>query len=360
MSNLPGPVRPYQGHLRYKHMVARLEKLPFYKLESAVLAELAKGRRWRIDAALEALARNKDRFNYVNYIDIFEAAGRYGRLTAMQRLTAIYKCEKIDRRKDEYAAASHGVLDAFAMATLHGHYRVADYLLQFGAAPNYLLRDSRPQRAMPFAIIEGDMKKIEYLLSRGAHPSAHLSMAVYQGSLAITERLIDAGADVNLKSDGQWTPLHLAARRGNIAMIDLLVARGATIEACAGSVLYDVTYRETLPVFDRLLELGFQPDSRDLENALAKGLPEFAERIIARGVAPTAEMLVHAVGNHKSDPECLRLCLNNGVTAAAALDWLERHPDSYKHSAPGTRAHIAATLQALANVPAAVAKPPKP
>lgn len=359
MSALPGPKRPYQDHLRYKHMVARLDKLPFYKLEAAVLAEIAKGRRWRIDAALEALAKNKDRFTYVNYIDIFAAAGCYGRLTAMHRLTAIYKSEKLDRSKDQHGACSHGILDAFAMATLHGHTRVADYLLQFGAAPDYLLRDSRPQRAMPVAIMQGDMKKIEYLLSRGAHASVHLHTAVAAGNHAIVERLLDAGADINIKSNGHWTPLHAAARRGDLAMVDMLVARGAAPDACASDMLYDITYRERLPVFDRLLELGFKPDRRDLENALSKGLPEFAARMIARGVMPTPEMLVHALGDSKESASCVRLCLDNGVDPAAALHWLQRNTDSYKYSPPGTREKMLATLESLSASAPAASKPPK-
>ncbi|HYD55020.1 MAG TPA: ankyrin repeat domain-containing protein [Gemmatimonadaceae bacterium] len=40
-------------------------------------------------------------------------------------------------------------------------------------------------------------------------------------------RLVEAGADVNARAGGGWTPLHLAASRGDVALVDYLLARGA-------------------------------------------------------------------------------------------------------------------------------------
>lgn len=353
--------RAYKNHLRYKHMVARLETLPFFKLEGEVLAELAKGKRWRIEAALDALAKNPDRFNYVNRIDLFEAAGRYGRLTAMHRLTEIYKCEKLDRKKDEYGASSHGVLDGFDMATLNGHYRVARYLLQYGASPDYMLHNNRPQRAMSFAIMYSDMKKIDFLLEVGANATYYLTRAVNDGNIAVATRLLDAGADVNHKADNHWTSLHLAARRGDNAMVDLLIARGATPDACANDVIYDLVDRTDVVMLDRMIIFGLAPDQRDLEHAIYQGKLDFAQRMLDVGVAMKPEMLVHAVGHHKQDPAAIALCLNNGVTPADALAWIERNADAYRYSNPGTREKLVEKLQALAaDAPQVSApKPPK-
>ncbi len=348
--------RAYKNHLRYKHMVARLDKLSFIKLEGEVLAELAKGKRWRIEAALDVLAKHPDRYNYINYVDIFEMAGRYGRLTAMHRLTEIYKSEKIDRKTQEHNACSHGILEAYDMATLNGHYRVARYLHRFGAQPNYMLRNQRHQRAMSFAIIDSDMKKIDFLLAAGASASYYLSRAVNDGNVAVTTRLLDAGADVNTKADGHWTPLHLAARRGDVAMVELLVARGATVQACANDMIYDLVGRTDVSMLDRLMALGAKPDQRDLEHAVYEGKVDFAQRMVDAGVTLTSEMLVHAIGHHKPNPAMIAFCLTNGANPKDAHRWLAANPDSYRHSAPGTRDRIFTKLEDLG---ISARKPPK-
>lgn len=348
--------RAYKNHLRYKHMVARLDKLSFIKLEGEVLAELAKGKRWRIEAALDVLAKHPDRYNYINYVDIFETAGRYGRLTAMHRLTDIYKSEKIDRATNEHGACSHGILEAYDMATLNGHYRVARYLHRFGAQPNYMLRNQRHQRAMSFAIMDGDMKKIDFLLAAGASATYYLSRAVNDNNIAVATRLIDAGANVNTKADGHWTPLHLAARRGDVAMVELLVARGASVDACASDMIYDLVGRTDVAMLDRVMALGATPDQRDLEHAVYEGKVDFAKRMVDAGVKLKPEMLVHALAHHKSNPDMIAFCLNNGVNPQDAHRWLAANPDSYRHSAPGTRDKLFGKLEALR--PAA-AKPPK-
>lgn len=46
-------------------------------------------------------------------------------------------------------------------------------------------------------------------------------------SYALIEHLIDQGADVNAVAGGGVTPLHLAASRGDVPLIDLLLAHGA-------------------------------------------------------------------------------------------------------------------------------------
>jgi len=78
---------------------------------------------------------------------------------------------------------------------------------------------------------------------------------------AIIGALLAAGADVNAAGGGGFTPLHLAASRGDIALIDELIARGAV--GCQA-------------------ENGQTP----AEIAAERGYPEAAERFAERSSPP--------------------------------------------------------------------------
>ncbi|MFC2141340.1 ankyrin repeat domain-containing protein [Acidobacteriota bacterium] len=50
-------------------------------------------------------------------------------------------------------------------------------------------------------------------------------------SRELVEYLIENGADINARSDGQWTPLHNQAYKGSLDSVELLLQHGADIEA---------------------------------------------------------------------------------------------------------------------------------
>jgi ankyrin repeat protein len=58
-----------------------------------------------------------------------------------------------------------------------------------------------------------------------------LHLAVRKGNEAITTFLIDQGADVHARTNDGWTPLHIAADQGNIALATLLITKGAAVDA---------------------------------------------------------------------------------------------------------------------------------
>ena len=84
---------------------------------------------------------------------------------------------------------------------------------------------------------------METLLARGADVTArsrnstdnmplHAAIAGRRDAEVI-RRLVEAGADVNARAGGGWTPLHLAASRGDVALMDYLLAHGARAGAAA-------------------------------------------------------------------------------------------------------------------------------
>lgn len=88
--------------------------------------------------------------------------------------------------------------------------------------------------ALPTEPITGNLAVMDLLLQRGANPDAFdergnpiLMPAVQQCPLAIVQRLLDGGAQVNPVNKQDFTPLEMAFVLGKIDIAELLVARGA-------------------------------------------------------------------------------------------------------------------------------------
>jgi ankyrin repeat protein len=87
------------------------------------------------------------------------------------------------------------------LAAFFGHARIAEELLDWGAEAS--------------------------LASRNAMGVTPLNSAAAGRHAAVVELLIAAGADVNARSAGGHTPLHSAAQNGDAATAELLLAAGA-------------------------------------------------------------------------------------------------------------------------------------
>ncbi|CAK9198131.1 unnamed protein product [Sphagnum troendelagicum] len=101
-----------------------------------------------------------------------------------------------------------------------------------------------------------------------------LHVAARRGDLLEVQRLIDEGADVNEPSSGRkapgTTPLHLAATGGHIAVMDELLERGANMEArtkggCGWTPLHNAAKEKNKKAVRFLLENGafLPPDMTD-------------------------------------------------------------------------------------------------
>ena len=58
-----------------------------------------------------------------------------------------------------------------------------------------------------------------------------LSLTGIHGNVSVADLLVSAGADLNYKGFGGWTPLHMAAFKGHINLVNYFVTiRGAEVE----------------------------------------------------------------------------------------------------------------------------------
>ena len=89
------------------------------------------------------------------------------------------------------------------------------------------------------AIQNNDLERCKTLISDGAdvnakndwHEQTPLHNAAYYGHLKIAELLIKKGAKVNAKDSDGWTPLHKAAYKGHLEVAKLLIEKGADVNA---------------------------------------------------------------------------------------------------------------------------------
>ena len=84
---------------------------------------------------------------------------------------------------------------------------------------------------------KGDFTTAKYLLEKypdmknAKDTGGWTLLHVTYNSRELVEYLIENGADIKARSDGQWTPLHNQAYRGHLDSVELLLQHGADIEA---------------------------------------------------------------------------------------------------------------------------------
>ena len=72
------------------------------------------------------------------------------------------------------------------------------------------------------------------LLVVGCGPGPSIHEAAAEGNIKRVKQHLVEGVDVNAKFKDGWTPLHMAAEGGHREIVDLLIAKGADINATAG------------------------------------------------------------------------------------------------------------------------------
>jgi len=82
------------------------------------------------------------------------------------------------------------------------------------------------------ALLEARADVRAYSDNHEANTALHAALAG-RGGLRVVSRLLAAGADVNARAGGGYTPLHIVAFGGDAALLNTLLAHGADAEALA-------------------------------------------------------------------------------------------------------------------------------
>jgi ankyrin repeat protein len=173
------------------------------------------------------------------------------------------------------------------MAVRNGHVETVRVLLEHGAHPNP--DDSRGYTALTHAIHrslrELGSGPLELLLAAGAR--YNLIDAVLAKNIELVRKFLDEGGDVN---EGEWSyngPLLMeAARYGHVEVVDLLLDRGAKIEATDDlnqtALMAAAEYGQS-DVVRLLLDRGAEVNAgyRDGRTALSKASIEGHRELVA-------------------------------------------------------------------------------
>ena len=113
------------------------------------------------------------------------------------------------------------------VAAMMGHNKIVELLIARGAEVN--AKDNEGKSPLSWAAEKGHEEAIKLLIAKGADISLHL--AVRLGDVARVRSLIEDGADVNDENTGGETPLYVAAAKGHKEVAELLIAKGADVNA---------------------------------------------------------------------------------------------------------------------------------
>ncbi|KAF5584289.1 ankyrin repeat [Fusarium subglutinans] len=152
-----------------------------------------------------------------------------------------------------------------SLAAINGHEDTMRVLIDAGSDMEARTVHSN-RTPLHWAVFKHRVESTRLLLQRGAQVNAKdefgtaLCYSAGEGHLDIVKLLLDHGADIELTSIHEETPLSLAAQRGRVDVVRLLLAHGANIDAknWRGKTALDlvqVEYNDEGPTFDEVVEV---------------------------------------------------------------------------------------------------------
>ncbi len=175
--------------------------------------------------------------------------------------------------------------------------------LSNGADVNAVKDDKSKLTALSAACKAGHSKIAELLLQRGAATDicgdhgdggTPLIWAAANGDIPLAQMLLEHGADINFQDSFEWTPLQHACHSGQTEMGLFLLDKGADPfikDDFYSTTLMQACYGNSVVLVKRLLELGVDPFAEDIEDSdcllTVQDAPvEIAELLVREGLTP--------------------------------------------------------------------------
>lgn len=182
--------------------------------------------------------------------------------------------------------------DEFLMALIHGHQQKVGTLLK-----------ARPE------LVSHRWREVVLLETNntGAMP---LHVAACYGQKAIIDLLLAAGAEVDAEDSEGYTPLHWAAKRNNPVIAQTLLAKGAKVNARTHNgfaPLHAATLDRRLELLQLLLAHGAEVNARTKENITPLHLAAAGDQKAATAALIAKGADLHAKSEEGSTPLALAL-----------------------------------------------------
>lgn len=177
------------------------------------------------------------------------------------------------------------------------------------AQPAALMKEIDPATLPPLsrAALEGDVDQVAKLLgSDVARPGGYdtedgaeigytaFLLASTKGHFDVMNLLLSRGANINATTKYGWTSLMLAAKRGDVACLDFLLARGVDVNHLSPdhwTALAEATSRGNTELMKMLLAAGADPELRSqhdwtpMMHAAYRGDVESADLLLQSGAS---------------------------------------------------------------------------
>jgi len=163
------------------------------------------------------------------------------------------------------------------------------------------------------------------VLSDGFTP---LHEAAKDGDVSEVKELLSKGAEVNAKTTGGFTPLHYAAWKGHLDVVKELLAKGAEVDAKSNGGYTPLHYAASdVEVVKMLLAKGAEVDAKDedvhmlLHKAASKGDVDLVKALLAKGAEVDAKDKYRKTPLHlaayNGHLEVVKALLSNGAEVDA-------------------------------------------
>ena len=183
-----------------------------------------------------------------------------------------------------YSWALAGSYDDFFIAIKNDDVKLMSQLLHRGFDVNTL--NPEAEHGLLLAIREPSPKVTSLLLAtekidinpRNRNDETPLMLASIKGQTALAQQLIDKGADINKPG---WAPLHYASTYGHLELMNLLLEHHAYIDAASpneSTPLMLAAMYGTSSAVKLLLEAGADPMLRNAQGLTAFDFAEKASR----------------------------------------------------------------------------------
>ncbi len=236
----------------------------------------------------------------------------------------IQRIQQMIQNSPDLINAASGGSTPLVKAAYNGWFKVAAYLLDQGANVNVAC----------FSLPGPVREDLLNLSDANAPHVTPLMAAVMAGNKAMTQFLIDHGADVNFRGQNGDTPLHVAAQKGFQAVAEVLLANKAGVNAQnkgGWSPLMSAASANHPEIVKLLLAAGANPnvENKDGPTALSyaaeNSSPEMVKMLLAAKADPNGGgvdvPLLYAI--HANNAAVAKLLLEAGANpnAKGTVDW---------------------------------------